>query len=119
MNKYLSLILIPLLTACTIQYEPADEHPMDSILIQLRSRKSWTTKEVKMDLRHPYIQFNYMTVSSIPLDVEVWGSNQNDYNVPMIRINSQDRLGELTEKEFDQLSGLYKKNSNQGMDPTR
>ena len=120
MKTILTFILMALVSSCAYTYdEYKKQFPMDSILPVLSERRSWSINEVKIPIEHPDLAFEFWDASSIPYEAEIWDKNQNDYNVPMIRINSTDQLYEITEEEFVKLYEKYKEASNQRVDPTR
>ena len=76
--------------------EPKDRLDLDSLIENLNQRRSWDVRHVKIPLARPDViakQANGMLL-------EAWAENQNDFHVPMLRLDQADRLYEMSADEF-------------------
>ncbi len=77
--------------------------PETGILATLGSRRGWKVSTVKIDLAAPELVVTGGASDGDSMLLHAWPANQNDRDVPMIRIDHGDRLYELTEDEYNSL----------------
>ena len=68
----------------------------------LAQRRSWHVDAVKIWLANPVV----VLTRDNGMLLEAWPATENDYNVPMIRLDAGERLYELSLEEYLRLQGL-------------
>lgn len=92
---------------------------MDKLVASLDGRRSWPSHAVKVWLKNPNVVVTRRPPAGKPIVVHAWPANQNDYYVPMARINSGDTLYEVSAEEYQELEKLNENVSNRGAQPLR
>lgn len=69
-------------------------------------RRTWPVSGVKIWLANPTVSARLSMPDNTPVLVHAWGSNENDFNVAMMRLDEGETLYAITEKEFWKLYSL-------------
>lgn len=75
-----------------------------NIVGTLAGRRTWPSTGVKIWLSNPTVVVSCRKGVGSSTLLHAWGGNENDFNVPMARVNSGDTLFQLTQAEFVELS---------------
>ncbi len=79
-------------------------HAIHQILANLDTRRSWPAETVKIRLRSPTVIARTVLPNGSEVHVHAWPGNQNDFDVPMVRIQNGNLLYEVTVDEYARLS---------------
>lgn len=82
-----------------------------SIVETLAGRRTWPSSGVKIWLRNPTVVITCKNGDGNSAILHAWDGNENDFGVPMARINSGDTLYQLTQEEFGVLSRINENTS--------
>ncbi len=75
----------------------------------LKNRRTWKITQVKIWLNNPSIVITFKQPNSKQINIHAWPENQNDFNVPMMRLDFGEDLYKLTENEYEELNRMNKK----------
>ena len=78
----------------------------------LEGRKRWPVKFVKVNSSVPEIRARIMSPSGQSVEVHAW--QHNDFNTPMMRLDSSDLLYALTDFEFETLCAVAASQASSG-----
>ncbi len=80
-----------------------------SIVATLAGRRTWPSRGVKVSLRSPNVVVTCRPGEGPTIVLHAWDANENDFNVPMLRMDWGDSLYQLTPEEFGALSRINEK----------
>ena len=106
----ITILAVCLSLACTNKIKRPENnqglHIVDQLISSLDGRRSWSVTGVKIHLKSPDVVVTCGPLSGTHNTIHAWPENQNDFNVPMIRINAGNILYQISEDEFSKLKEL-------------
>ncbi len=114
MNRPLiGVLLLSGLAACDREADTAAPTPSvqaasartlgDRLLTGLDARTQWSTRHVKINLSGPWITASFVDPEGKNVLVHAWPKTQNDFNVPMMRLDGGAVLYAMTDAEWEEL----------------